>query len=335
MKYLIVMESNLTMFEETIYNVTYPLYATYMKLFGFLFMAILVVISSSYVIHVILKNKELRNTNNILIINLLITDIITCATLCLVGVPLIIAYLTGVEIHANCNIITPMIEWIVLSTRMMILPPAAHRFICVARPFTHKSIMTKKRIIMMIVVLWVIPIVPRILLGSNGPVVYIPSLGGCATVASGIEIGVLIAMLGYASSFVLTITSAIYLRHKIIHVKAYIRELHRCGMERGKLSKSQRLKELLTEQFKPTIAVFVVGGVDAVGNLLFAIIALYIQISTTPIERFQIFQIVVVPLLFLQLLSHSLSYGLYNKNIPDEMRPCYPKRSQVIVINRQ
>ena len=77
-KCLVVMESNVTMFEETIYNVTYPLYATYMKLFGFLFMAVLQVISSSYVIHVILKNKELRNTNNMLIINLLITDII-CA----------------------------------------------------------------------------------------------------------------------------------------------------------------------------------------------------------------------------------------------------------------
>ena len=35
------------MFEETIYNVTYPLYATYMKLFGLLLTTILMVTSSS------------------------------------------------------------------------------------------------------------------------------------------------------------------------------------------------------------------------------------------------------------------------------------------------
>ena len=105
------MESNVTMFEETIYYVTYPLYATYMKLFGLLLMAILVVISSSYVIHVILKNKELRNTNNILIINLLITDIICTVGIFCVVVPAIIVYLADVDLYYNCNV---LIAWIAI-----------------------------------------------------------------------------------------------------------------------------------------------------------------------------------------------------------------------------
>ena len=57
----------------------------------------------------------------------------------------------------------------------------------------------------------------------------------------------------YGSPFLLVTISAVYLRHKIMHVKAYIHELHQYGMDRSKLSKSQRLKELLTEQVKPTI----------------------------------------------------------------------------------
>ena len=133
--------------------------------------------------------------------------------------------------------------------------------------------------------------------------------------ASGLQLSALIAMICYGSSFVLTIVSAVYLRHKIIHLKAYIRVQHQCNMDRENLSKSQRLKELLIEQVKPTIAVFVLGGVDAAFNLLFGIILLYTHAFTSPIGRYQIIQTVVVPLSILQFLGHSLSYGLYNKNI--------------------
>ena len=325
----------MTMFEETIYNVTYPLYATYMKLFGFLFMAVLVVISSSYVIHIILKNKELRNTNNILIINLLITDVICAVILCCVVVPLMIAYLADAKIHLDCDTIGLFLDWLVISSRMMILPPAAHRFICVARPFTHKLIMTKRRIIMMIVVLWVITVVPYVLLRQDGGKVYIPSLGTCATVNNGLELGGLFVFLGYVSSFVLMFASAVYLRHQIIQVKAYISEQRQSGNGQRKLNKSQRLKEQLTEQIKPTIIVFVLGGADAICNLLNGIILICLRVFSTPISRFQIIQIIIVPLFFLQSLSHSLSYGLYNKNIRDEMCPCNPKHSQVVVLNRQ
>ena len=261
-----------------------------MKLFGLLLTTILVVISSSYVIHVILKNKELRNTNNILIINLLITDIICSVIVCSLVVPLMVTHLAGVEIYPNCDTLALVVEWLIMSTQMMVLPPAVHRLICVARPFTHKLIMTKRRIIMMIVVLWVTTIVPFITLWRDDRKVYIPSLGTCATADNGIELGTLLVLLGYISSLVLTITSAVYLRHKMINLKAYIRELHRCGMDRGKLNNSQRLKELLKEQVKPTISVFVVGGVDAVFNFLMISISLLLRMFSTPIMQFQIIQ---------------------------------------------
>ena len=111
---------------------TYPLYATYMKLFGLLLTSIFVVISSSFFIHVILKSKELKN-NNIL----LITDIICTVMLCCLDVLLIVQYLANINIYHNCNTITPIVGWLTMSTCMMILPPAVHRFISVAQPFTH------------------------------------------------------------------------------------------------------------------------------------------------------------------------------------------------------
>ena len=134
------------------------------------------------------------------------------------------------------------------SNRMMVLPPAAHRFICVAKPFTHKLIMTKKRIIIMIISLWVIPTIFNITLNSNVHTTYIPSLGSCVPIRDDIELDFLLMLAVFITSSVLTIISAVYLRHKIIHVEAYICELHRFGMDRRKLNKSQRLKELLTER---------------------------------------------------------------------------------------
>jgi len=63
---------------------------------------------------------------------------------------------------------------------------------------------------------------------------------------------------------------------------------------------------------KPTIGVFVVGGIDAVCNLM---LVAFVKIFITPIFGFQVHQAILLPLFFLQLLNHSLSYGLWNKNI--------------------
>ena len=216
---------------------------------------------------------------------------------------------------------------------MMILPPAVHRFISVAQPFTHHSIMTMRRIILMIIVLWAIPTVLYISLGTKIRAVYVPSLGGCA-ILSNLEFIPLFILIIYGSPFLLVTISAVYLRHKIIHVKAYIRDLHQYGMDRSKLSKSQRLKELLTEQVKPTIRVFVVGGMDGLFTLLTAVITAF-SLYSTPIVHILILQVVSIPLFFLQSLSHALSYGFYNREIRNEMHLCYPKHSQVIVLNGQ
>ena len=187
----------------------------------------------------------------------------------------------------------------------------------------------------MIVALWAIPIIPSILLGSNIHTVNIPSLGSCATVRDKLDLSILLSLISYMLSFLLASISAVYLRHKIILVNAYIRDLQRCGSAQRKLNKSERLRELLSEQIKPTIAVFVVGGMDAVCNLLIGTILVFFRVFSTDIVQFQVYQTIIVPLFFLQSLSHSLSYGLWNKNIRDEMHPCYPKHSRVIVLNRQ
>ena len=331
----------MTMFDgsENIYNMTYPLYVTYMKLFAYLLVTTLVVISSSFVVYVILKNKELRNTNNLLIVNLLVTDAICTMMFCCIYVQYIFTYIVDLDVYHYCDVIVLFIGWLSVGSRMMVLPPAVHRFVCVAQPFTHHRILTKRRIILMIIILWAIPMIFNIPLVGNIHAVFIPSLGSCTVVRNSLSLGYLLTLIvfvfGYISSVLLITISAIYLRYKIIHVKAYIHDLKQSGSAQRKLNRSERLKELLSEQVKPTIAVFVVGGLDAVGILLLSSIGVFIRVYSTPIVQFQIHQTIIIPLFLLQSLSHSLSYGLWNKNIRDEMHPCYPKRSRVIVLNRQ
>jgi len=84
-----------------------------------------VIISSSFVIHVILKNKDLKNTNNLLIVNLLISDIICTVMLCCLNVLLIVQYLADIDIYHHCNTFTPIVGWLAMSAHMMILPPAS------------------------------------------------------------------------------------------------------------------------------------------------------------------------------------------------------------------
>ena len=191
----------------------------------------------------------------------------------------------------------------------------------------------------MIVALWAIPMIVLTPLVGNIHTVYVPSLGSCAMIQKSVNLSFLSNLISYVFSYVssvlLIIISAVYLRHKIIHVKSYVRNLHQSDSAQRKLNKSQRLKELLTEQVKPTIGVLVVGGMDGICNLLIGTIAVFIRIYSTPIAQFQIYQTFIVPLFLLQSLSHSLSYGLWNKNIRDEIHPCYPKHSKVIVLNRQ
>jgi len=77
------MEDNTTRSEELdINSVTYPLYRIYLKMFLMLVAAILMLISSVMVILAILKGKKLRSVNNLLIVNLLFTDLAFCICLC-------------------------------------------------------------------------------------------------------------------------------------------------------------------------------------------------------------------------------------------------------------
>ena len=59
-----------------IFSITYPSYAIYLKMFWLVLSASSLVVTSSMVIFAILKNKKLRTVNNLLVLNLLVSDLL-------------------------------------------------------------------------------------------------------------------------------------------------------------------------------------------------------------------------------------------------------------------
>ena len=68
--------------------------------------------------------------------------------------------------------------------------------------------------------------------------------------------------------------TCIYLRHKIIHSNRFFKSVKRNTTEKPKAAKVGRLIEILEEQLKPTLSVFIAGGIDAMFNIFLIIIIL-------------------------------------------------------------
>ena len=107
--------------------------------------------------------------------------------------------------------------------------------------------------------------------------------------------------------------------------------------QKRKSNKAGRLAEILQEQVKSTMAVFRVGGINAVLDIISAVIAaVVVLISPSNTVVFIITtQLMAIPVQYLQSANHCL---LYNIDIREKVIDCIMMRnkcSKVIVLNRQ
>ena len=129
----------------------------------------------------------------------------------------------------------------------------------------------------------------------------------------------------------------IYLRYKIVHSKRFFKSIKRNAAEEQKAVKVGRLMEILEEQVKPTLSVFIAGGIDAVFNVFAMIIVL---IVVTLNANTSLPNHVMLAITLCQYCSHAVVYGLRDKCIRKEVMDIYekirgPKKSKVIMLNGQ
>lgn len=331
------MESNTTNFSSPAEPAAeVPEYLTYLMLF-ILSMAIpLVIIPALMVVVIVMKNKKMQINKNFFLINLVLADMgVVLVQWCTNGL-LMVLYLLGLTVDANCTLIlTPAIA-LVIASKLMFLPMCMDRFIHIAFPFSYKRIVTTKAIIITIIGLWMVAISMSYFLVYDQPFEYISSMGICKPK----QINILYQLILLGSFFMpvlpITITS-IYLRYRIIKSNRFFHSVKRNAAQERKSFRAGRLAETLQEQMKPTLSVFILGGTDAVVDILFVLvsaIATFLSPTNTMVYIITT-QFMAIPMHYVQSVNHSL---VYNKNIREKIiigcKQGCNKQSKVIVLNR-
>ena len=198
-----------------------------------------------------------------------------------------------------------------LANKLMFLPTCVDRFIHIAFPFSYKRIVTNKAIMTTIITLWMVAIVVTTFLYINEPFEYIPSLGACKRKRTNIPQFLIILLSLFTPIVLITITS-IYLRYRIIKSNNFFHSVKRSAAQQRKSHKAGRLVEILQEQVKPILAIFRVGGIDAVIDILTVVIAVVSNFfSPSNTTAFVVTsQFVLFSTQYLQSANHALVYNI-------------------------
>ena len=115
-----------------------------------------------------------------------------------------------------------------------------------------------------------------------------------------------------AAAFIL-VTNA-YLFYKAAASKRKARKNKTHGNQE-KTARYTKLVQLLRSHLKPTITVLVVGGIDVIANTVLCIRYVKLSHSAEDTTNIDMEQFLMYPLESAVLLSHSLTYGIYMKEI--------------------
>ena len=320
--------------ELDVFNITVPLYATYLKLVFLLPLGFLIMVLSSMVIFAILKDKKLRTNNNLLVVNLLVSDIVFILLQLSHTVYLASIYLLDLEWDDFCNAYLPVASIMSRITTLMTIPLIAYRVVSIARPFSYKRIMTKEKIVSMIIALWVFAAVSTVLITVSIRLTFVPSFLACVTTGNH-SIALIAFFVPEMFAFTLLLFASAYLRYKIIKSNRFINGVQRSASDREKAVRVGRLVKALMEQVKPTLSVLIIGGIDGLFDLLLAVALGSLYNQTSSVMLYYGIDTATILLFYCQLLTHPLCFGLYNPEIREKLsRPaCYPQPSRVIVLN--
>ena len=318
----------------------FPLYMSYTKLFIYLVLLPVVFIPTLMVTSAIIKSKELSSKphffSSFFLINLYVGNMMGTLMRCGIGSILLIIYVLGVSINYHC-IISNAIHLVTNASKILFLPLAIDRFLSVAYPFSYKRIMTMQLATGLVLIPWVLSMMLRISALLTITYVYYPPLGDC-TITGGVAGNPILFLLPITEilATVMIIATSMYLRQKIIKSNKLFRIPRGNAADERKATRAGKLLEVLEEQLKPTMSVLIVGGIDGLFDLLNPIIY-FVTVVINPAALEYVIEFVLIPLSFFQMLSHVLTYGMYNKNIRKEVcgyKEICSKESKVVTLNR-
>ena len=138
------------------------------------------VVPALVVIIIVLKNRKLRaESSEIFYVNLLVSDVVTTLTRCIISSTIIIRYLLDVP-NVNCRVVSMPLIGSQFATDLVFLPVVMDRFLHIACPFSYKRMFTTKRIAVIISGLWLLSIAFGVL-GLVGKEISVDAESGTCT----------------------------------------------------------------------------------------------------------------------------------------------------------
>ena len=236
--------------------------------------------------------------------------------------------------------------WVAIQYSFVLL--AIDHVVGVAFPYYYRNIMKPRVVYTLIASVWIIAtallLLSRIILGPPYLVwqygVFIPPSG---------DLGVVILyVLPQVASAIMIIGTNVYLYRAIIQSKKKLEiNLKLRGKDEHKVTRLQRLIHNLQMQLQSSLSVFVLGGVDCLLNILqnviYGVIVSFYPLSTHPISLLCYVHFVIYPMEYCQIISHSVTYGIYQKTVRKKLCKHYqrfqrmlpPCPSKVIILNPQ
>ena len=325
---------------ELYYDV--PLLATILKIVMLLMMIPTIISPALLVIHVIWKNEQLHTKYYYFVVNLLAGDIAVTVRYGLEVISMMF-YLFGLPSeYGYFTYIIITIPRVAFRYSFALL--AIDRVICVAFPYRRRDIMTNKVVYFLIITMWLVASGVAFVVKLTSTLTFDPPFGKYV-VSTNSRLFILCAvLLPTLLSVIATIFINVYLYYCTVQSNKRLQENMKLEGTRNnhEIRRTKRLLHNLRMQAKPTISVLILGGIDCVLNVLNSII-ISVAIAYAPGTTRSYLSFVGYLLDWFQLVSHSLVYGFYMKDIRRRLqrytfyqsilRPCPLRASRVVVLN--
>ena len=338
-------DTNITeLLDESYYNDIFsdvPLVATYLKFLLLLVTIPAIIIPAVVIIHIIRKTEELHTKYCLFLVNLLISDILTTIKYCF-EIFIMILYLLNIRIYVN-DIAYTIITIPRVATQYSFVLLAIDRVVGVAFPYRYRNIMKLRVVYALIASVWIIAAVlsllTRILVSP-----YLVWPFGVFIPLSVVPSASILYQLPQVISAILIVGANVYLYRSIIQSKKKLENnLKLSCRDEHKITKLKKLSHNLQMHLESSLPVFVLGGIDGLLNVLRAVIfvsvSAFFPLSSDAMFRVQFVQFFVSPLEYCQIISHSVTYGIYKKEVKKKLHQYYqhiqrlfPLRPSKIVI---
>ena len=246
-----------------------PLFATYLNIFLLLVAMPAIIIPAVLIIRIILQTEELHTIYYLFVIDLLFTDILNAVKMGFEMV-LVYLYLFGINVDTTLSFIMYSILSIPrAAARLSFINLAIDRFIAIAFPYRHKSIMTYKRAYIMLLSKWIISIIMSVVAYSTSSFVFVGSFGIYTPTEKSIGRVILFVLIVIVTVILIICVNA-YLYVQITKSKQKLEENRRVH---GR-SDNEEIKQLkktyykFQKQLKTTLSLLILGGVDGTINSL-------------------------------------------------------------------